>query len=110
MFACFVDFRKTYDSVWRGLFFKLINYGCSRKLYSSVKSAVKLEQGVTPFFQSHIGVKQGCNLSPTLFNLFINTCEPVKFGDTELSCLLYADDMVIMSESESGQEYCLHTS
>ena len=123
MFACFVDFRKAYDSVWReGLFFKLINYGCSKKfvtillnMYSSVKSAVKLEQGVTPFFQSHVGVKQGCNLSPTLFNLFINdipnlfntTCEPVKFGDTELSCLLYADDLVIMSESESGLQYCL---
>jgi hypothetical protein len=43
---------------------KLINFGCSRKfvtillnMYSSVKSAVKLEQGVTPFFQSHVGVK-----------------------------------------------------
>ena len=62
-------------------------------MYSCVKSAAKLEQGVTPFFQSHVGVKQECNLSPTLFNLFINdipnlfntTCEPVKFGDTELN-------------------------
>ena len=62
-------------------------------MYSSVKSAVKLEQGVTPFFQSYVGVKQGCNVSPTLFNLFINdipnlfnnTCEPVKLGDTELN-------------------------
>ena len=31
LFACFIDFRKAYDSVWReGLFFKLIRYGCSR--------------------------------------------------------------------------------
>ena len=49
MFACFVDFRKAYDSVWReGLFFKLINQGCSRtfvtillNMYCSVKSAFK---------------------------------------------------------------------
>ena len=124
IFTCFIDFRKAYDSVWReGLFFKLIKYGCSKKfvaillnMYSSVKSAVKLEQGVTPFFQSHIGVKQGCNLSPTLFNIFINDipnlfnshCDPVKLDDTELSCLLYADDLVIMSESESGLQRCLH--
>ena len=29
-------------------------------------------------------------------------------NDTELSCLLYADDLVIMSESESGLQHCLH--
>lgn len=123
LFACFIDFRKAYDCVWReGLFFKLIKYGCSRKfvaillnIYSSVKSAVKLDQGVTPFFQSDVGVKQGCNLSPTLFNIFINdipklftsSCDPVKLGETDLSCLLYADDLVILSESESGLKCCL---
>ena len=84
MFACFVDFRKAYYSVWReGLFFKLINYGCSRKvvtillmnMYSSVKSAVKLEQGVTPFFQSHIGVKQ--RLKATVYRHLnqLNSCK-----------------------------------
>ena len=61
-------------------------------------------------------MKQGCNLSPTLFNIFINdipnlfnskSCDPVKLDDSELSCLLYADDLVIMSESESGLQHCL---
>lgn len=67
--------------------------------YSSVKAAVKLEQGVTPFFQSCTGVKQGCNLSPSLFNIFINdisslfsnSCDPVQLGDSKINCLLYAD-------------------
>ena len=32
IFACFIDFRKAYDSVWReGLFYKLIINGCSKK-------------------------------------------------------------------------------
>ena len=123
MFACFIDFRKAYDSVWReGLFLKLILNGCSRKfirlmlnMYSSYNCSVKLEEGSTPFFKSQIGVKQGCNLSPTLFNLFINdlpdifnrSCTPVTLNDTELSCLLYADDLVLLSESKAGLQNCL---
>lgn len=123
IFACFIDFKKAYDSVWReGLFFKLIQYGCSKNfirliisMYSSVNCSVKLEKGSTPFFKSHVGVKQGCNLSPTLFNMFINdipnlfnsSCAPVKLGKTELNCLLYADDLVLLSESKSGLQNCL---
>ena len=39
LFTCFVDFRKAYDSVWReGLFFKLINYGCSKKFIAILLS------------------------------------------------------------------------
>ena len=124
IFACFIDFRKAYDSVWReGLFLKLILNGCSRKfirlmlnMYSSYNCSVKLEEGSTPFFKSQIGVKQGCNLSPTLFNFFINDlpdifnrpCTPVTLNDTELSCLLYADDLVLLSESKAGLQNCLN--
>ena len=82
-------------------------------MYSYVVTSVKLHNGITPFFKSHIGVKQGCNLSPTLFNIFVNDtypvylrtpCAPVavKLGETNLNCLLYADDLVLLSESEAG--------
>lgn len=84
-------------------------------MYSSVNCSVKLEKGSTPFFKSHVGVKQGCNLSPTLFNMFINdtpnlfsgSCAPVKLGKTELNCLLYADDLIWLSESKSRLQNCL---
>ena len=80
LFACFIDFRKAYDIVWReGLFFELIQNGCSKNfvrillsMYSSVKYKVKLSSGSTPVFSSNIGLKQGCNMSPSLFNVFIN--------------------------------------
>ena len=59
---------------------------------------------------SLIGVRQGCNPSPMLFNLFLNDlpeifhsrCDPIRIGKTELSCLLYADDLLILSETETG--------
>ena len=55
-------------------------------------------------------LRQGCNLSPMLFNLFLNDlsesfdskCDPVRMCNTELSCLLYADDLLILSGKETG--------
>ena len=58
VYVCFIDFSKGYDTVWRvGLFYKLIKYGLSLKfiklietMYSNILYAVKLSDGITPFF------------------------------------------------------------
>ena len=114
----FEDFKKAYDSIWRkGLFYKLINRGISKtfitvlqSMYKNVRSCVKTNKGLTCFFESTTGVKQGCNLSPNLFNIFVidlpdifdSTCHPVLFGKSKENCLLYADDLILMSKSENG--------
>ena len=75
LYACFVDFRKAYDTVWRkGLFYKLLFAGVSKKfvnllksMYSELKLLVSMENGLSLPFQSKVGLKQGCNLSPMLF-------------------------------------------
>ena len=127
MYLCFVAFKKVYDSVWRnGLFYKLINCGFSTKilgilksLYDNTLSCVKLSRGLTNSFKSSVGVRQGCNLSPILFNIFINdliklfspsdhSCFPVKLKSVSLNCLLYADDLLLMSETETGIQNCLN--
>ena len=80
VYACFVDFQKTYDTIWRnGLFYKLMKYEFSQKIifllksmYDRVVSAVKVKSGLTASFTPLVGVRQGCNLSPTLFNIFVN--------------------------------------
>lgn len=67
-------------------------------------------RGCTEPVTSNIGANQGDNLSPTLFNVFINdvcnefdtNCDAVDLGDKKLSCLLYADDIVLLSDSASG--------
>ena len=80
LYLCFVDFKKAYDTVWRiGLLSKLQSYGISNRfinllysMYSKTKSSVQLQNGLTETFPSTIGLKQECNLSPVLFNLFVN--------------------------------------
>ena len=119
LYACFVDFRKAYDTVWRkGLFLKLLESGISGKfvkllqdIYSGLQLCVSLNNGLGSPFKSLVGLKQGCNLSPLLFNIFINdvpniidnaTCDPPALEGQQISCLLYADDLVLLSKSRSG--------
>ena len=80
IYACFVDFRKAFDSVWhQALFYRLIKnnigghfYGLIQDLYSNTKCAIKQSEGITPFFPYKNGVRQGCILSHLLFNIYIN--------------------------------------
>ena len=123
LYACFVDFQKAFDSVWRiGMYYKLIKCGIDpgfvqliKNMYEKTTQRLKFENKISRKFFTHKGVKQGCILSPKLFNIFINdipdifdkTCCPAKLGDIEINCLMYADDLILLSESESGLQNCL---
>ena len=119
LYACFVDFRKAYDSVWRdGLFFKLLLNGISHKfvrllkdMYSRLQACIRLPNGISTPFPSNVGLRQGCNLSPALFNIFVNDLisdltnegtDAPRLDQLSVNCLLYADDLVIVSESHTG--------
>ena len=41
-------------------------------MYKKVNLSVRLPNGITQSFSSNIALKQYCNLSPILFNIFIN--------------------------------------
>ena len=127
IFACFVDFKKAFDSVWHeGLYLKLLESGVGgrfydliKDLYSNTRCAVKVSDHRTPFFSYNRGVRQGCVLSPLLFNLYINeipnlfekiNSDPFLLPNgTKLNSLLYADDLVILSRSKSGLQNCLNS-
>ena len=85
-------------------------------MYEKTKLSVHLPSGITEFFPSNVGLKQGCNMSPILSNLFVNNineifdvsfCHPVSLGNIKLSNLLYADDLILISETKTGLQSCL---
>ena len=100
-----------------GLRYKVIKL--IESMYQGIKCSVKLSNGTTPLFNSYVGLRQGCNLSLMLFNLFINDifhifyanssgCFPVALGKHKLNCLMYADDLLILSETGQGLICSLH--
>ncbi len=124
--VCFVDFKKAYDTVWRdGLYHKLLSNGIHpkfvrllRNIYNTSSLAIKTAGGRSTIFPSNVGLKQGCNLSPLLFNLFVNDFlteinvslphSPLLRG-IPINGLMYADDLVLISETESGLQALLDT-
>ena len=80
LFAAFLDYKKAFDLVDRNfLWFKLLNQGINGKvlgvvrgIYRQAKSCIRAGGSTSDYFVSNVGVRQGENLSPLLFSLFIN--------------------------------------
>lgn len=79
-----------------------------KNMYRGVNYCVKLEEGITDKFSSKVGVKQGCILISTLFSLYINdliqsldieACDSPALDNEFIPCLLYANDIVLLSVS-----------
>ena len=81
-----------------------------RNLYASQEATVRTGHGTTDWFQTGKGVRQGCILSPCLFNLYAEyimrntgleeTQAGIKIARRNINNLRYADDTTLMAESE----------
>ena len=105
----FVDFRKFFDTINRkNLLYKMLKIGITGKIYNVIKSAydkkrysIKCKSGINKSFVSMLGVKQGCNLSPTLSNFFQNDlhdlfdkiCDPVQLEEFKINSPSWPDDV-----------------
>ena len=81
-----------------------------RNLYAGQEATVRNGHGTTDWFQIGKGVRQGCILSPCLFNLYAEYImrNPVldeaqggiKIAGRNINNLRYAEDIILMAENE----------
>ena len=81
-----------------------------RNLYAGQEATVRTGHGTTDWFQIGKGVRQGCLLSPCLFNLYAEYImrnvgldeaqAGIKIAGRNMNNLRYADDTTLMAESE----------
>ena len=118
IYFCFIDYAKAFDSVDHNKLWKSLkemgipdHLTCLlRNLYAGQEATVRTGHGTTDWFQKGKGVRQGCILSPYLFNLyaeyimrnagFEETQAGIKIAGRNINNLRYADDIILMAESE----------
>ena len=81
-----------------------------RNLYEGQEATIRTGHGTADWFQIGKGVRQGCILSPCLFNLYTEyimrnagmeeAIAGIKFAGRNINNLRYVDDTTLMAESE----------
>ena len=109
LYMCFVDLEKAFDRVPR----KVLEWAMRKKgipevlvravmsLYEGARTRVRVGSTTSDEFEVNVGVHQGSVLSPFLFTIVVDVVtECARVG--LLSEMLYADDLVLMSETMEG--------
>ena len=118
IYFCFIDYAKSFDYVDHNKLWKILKeMGIPdhltyllRNLYAGQEATVRTGHGTTDWFQIGKGVRQGCLLSPCLFNLYAEYTmrnvglkeaqAGIKFAGRNINNLRYADDTTLMAEIE----------
>ena len=139
VYVAFIDYKKAFDlidrsSLWSKLIASSINGKIIRviyNMYDNAKSCVVNDSMYSEFFGCNIGVRQGENLSPLLFAIYLNDFDLfisrryeglkdlsvdiktfLSDDDVEIFLrifsLLYADDTIVMAETERELQAALN--
>ena len=117
LYHVFIDFKKAFDRVWHAALWaimRLYNINTNlinaiQNLYDKATSAVCFKGSTGGWFRTTVGVRQGCLLSPTLFNIFLERImadaledhkSTFSIGGRTISILRFTDDIDGLAGSE----------
>ena len=115
VYTCFIDYSKAFDTVKHESLVELLQSLDVDKsetrlltnLYWKQTAAVRCGDNISEWLDIKQGVRQGCVASPHLFALYtemimreLDDMDGFRIGGTAVNNLRYADDMVIIAESE----------
>ena len=115
IYFCFIDYAKVFDCVDHNKLWKILkdmgipdHLSCLlRNLYAGQEATVRTGHGTKDWFQIGKGVRQGCILSLSLFNLYAEYImrkagleeaqAGIKIAGKNINYLRYADDTTLMA-------------
>ena len=122
IYFCFTDYAKSFDCVDYNKLWKILKemgipdhlIFLLRNLFAGQEATVRTGHGTTDWFQIGKGVRQGCILSPCLFNLYAEYIMKnagleeaqagIKIAGRNINNLRYGDDTTLMAEVKRNQK------
>ena len=115
IYLCFIDYEKAFDKVRHVELMRILksieidgkDLRLIETLYRKQRVAVRIEDKLTEWTEIKRGVRQGCCMSPDFFNLYaeviireIKEEDGIKIGGKNINNIRYADDTVVIADSE----------
>ena len=113
MYTCFIDYSKAFDRVHHSELIQCLekigidgrDIRIITNLYWHKKAAIRIEDQLSPLIPIKRGVRQGCVLSPYLFNIYTefifresNDLKGITIHGQNINNLRYADDTALIAD------------
>ena len=117
MYTCFIDYSKAFDKVHHDQLIQCLEkIGIDGKdiriitnLYWHQKAAIRIQDQLSPLIPIKRGVRQGCVLSPYLFNIYTefifretNDLKGITIHGQNINNLRYADDTALIADDKEN--------
>ena len=116
IYTCFIDYSKAFDKVHHSQLIECLekigvdgrDIRIIANLYWHQKAAIRINNELSPFTSIQRGVRQGCVLSPYLFNIYTefifrqsNDLPGINIQGLNVNNLRYADDTALLADDEN---------
>ena len=123
LYICFIDYTKAFDRAKHDLLFKILSkagvpdkkINIIKYLYVQQKATVRYENETSEEITIKRGVRQGCILSPCLFNIYteylireaLEDGKGININGQNITNIRYTDDTIILAESEQQLQHMI---